>query len=373
MYKKPFIPLVIFFFLYFLLSLNAQRKSPLPNQDVIMKNLFRYVSYDIKDSPLQELKSAAVKEIIVNGEYQINDRLFETLLIDALVKNTNLIMVERQALDILLEEQNLSLMGLTDEEESKIGKLIGVDGFLYITVDILSKRKIAAHITLLDGEKGTTVWSETFTGEYYRTAKTSIGAYFRLPTSYTESEDDWEIDAITGPIFGLRFNTGKQFLDQARFLELGLNLSIESDFFMRSGDFSDSYISTDPEDLGDEVTISNGGFISFSFFVVTKFHISELFNSPKDLFRPYLGFGSSFDFINSSYESDSDSDSGSESLTIPELMIGIEFLPIRDFSIYIDYRFRLTKNANNILLEESVIDNYSRHKLSIGLMYYFNR
>lgn len=78
--------------------------------------------------------------------------------------------IERQRLETILREHELSMTGLTDPDTSlKIGKILGVQGFVFGSVS--GKPNAFSVMTkLVDTETGTTVWSIVITNNTEKNA-----------------------------------------------------------------------------------------------------------------------------------------------------------------------------------------------------------
>lgn len=187
----------------------------------------------------------------------------------------------------------------------------------------------------------------------------------------------------TGPIFGLNLTIGQQFFTLAKFLEISMDASVETDFDARMGEFSNSLHTYNPDNPDEDIyTIINRGFLGASWYALAKIHVSEIIGSSADFIRPFAGFGFSIDmlryqentmrFRNDEWVSEP-SRNVFETLTIPELIAGVEILPVRDFCLFADYRLRLNQEMQNILLTPVMNTEYGRPKVRFGVMYYAAR
>ena len=83
--------------------------------------------------------------------------------------------VDRRALERLLQEQALSMSGVTEESDlRKVGKMINVDSFLFGKVTRAGER-VVINLDLRDVATGGIVWSEEFEGENPDQASMGMG------------------------------------------------------------------------------------------------------------------------------------------------------------------------------------------------------
>ena len=84
-----------------------------------------------------------------------------------LSKSPNFRIVDRSNIDLLLGEQKLSMEGIADpSEQEKIGKLWGIDGFIFgrIPKDGITNDTIEMSLRVIDVDSGILVWGDRVTG-----------------------------------------------------------------------------------------------------------------------------------------------------------------------------------------------------------------
>jgi hypothetical protein len=273
----------------------ADQKPVLKNQIVLFQNLLHFVPESIDSIKKKNIKNLAVKEITTAGDFAINDRIFESLMIETLVRENNFTVVERKALDYIIEEQKLSLTGLL-EDEIEIGELLNVDAYLTVTLRAKRNNFLQADIMVKKIETGEIVWKDSFKGEYYTDDKLAVGPIFRPPFTYTTTgqfdsgeflSDVPTMPIETGPIFGLQLYGGQQLPGNLSFLELSFLSAVCWDFQARKGDFTsettkETVTSEYDEDLEELVPFTEQkkfksyyvDYYSASFYFLAKLHPS---------------------------------------------------------------------------------------------------
>lgn len=105
--------------------------------------------------PLQTL---AIGEL--RAQAPIDEDILEGKLTAQLVEKGQLAVVDRKRLKLLLDEQGLSLSGAIDASNApKIGKLIGVDGFLVVAA-VFIDNKLSLNLKIIATESGVVVWAK---------------------------------------------------------------------------------------------------------------------------------------------------------------------------------------------------------------------
>lgn len=90
----------------------------------------------------------------------IDEEILEGKLTAQLVEKGRLAVVDRKRLKLLLDEQGVSLSGAIDADTApKIGKLVGVDGFLFVTA-FFNENQLALHLKIITTESGIVVWAK---------------------------------------------------------------------------------------------------------------------------------------------------------------------------------------------------------------------
>lgn len=343
------------------------------NEDILVRNLLRYVPSSLDRAHVSGVRHVAIKRVAISGAYDVNDKVFETKFIDMLVKRGGYNLIERQALDILLKEQQLSLSGLTADAEAKTGKLIGVDAFITIEIFAASDQELRAAVKMTGVESSSVLWEDEFTGINTGDFKLSLGAGYGFPIhishsffSYTSAVATINYD--TGHLAELSLRAG-MVIPMFRLIEWNIVLAAGGDNF-------------NPNPQRVSVTVSNASgntnrftADSVSTFqiqpIVLKFHLSELWNSPDDVFRPYLGFGAvsySFGYRSPNFMNGEPLMGGGLGLNG---IAGLEIAPIREFSFFAEGGYSLSSGkikTGDYAPENAVVTPlYVR----FGVMYYF--
>jgi PBP1b-binding outer membrane lipoprotein LpoB len=119
-----------------------------------------YLNKKVKQS---KYKRIAVVPFDVSGYYGGTiDKVSGTALADrytAVLMGIGYDVIERQRLEIIVKEQNLSMTGLIDIKTSqKVGKIIGVQGFVFGSVSG-KPNAFSVMSKLVDVETGSVVWT----------------------------------------------------------------------------------------------------------------------------------------------------------------------------------------------------------------------
>jgi hypothetical protein len=159
-------------------------KSTIPEREERSHHLATAFGFATKHFPRgRDLIQAAITTELQNwGKYQI---------------------MERQRLNKLLEEQKLSMTGLTEKGVETIGKLLNVDGVLFGTVTkftkdytlyVYNKFIVNVHIRLVEAATGKQVWTAKsrfegpYTDESEAADKISVDIVNKLRTQFPEGE-----------------------------------------------------------------------------------------------------------------------------------------------------------------------------------------
>ena len=122
-----------------------------------------------------DMKVVAVYSITGDKSGKVNLENLQDRIIGALLKSEKFQVIDRANLKRLLEEQALSMTGVVDEAQMvKAGKLIGVKGFFFGTVDV-REESVVISLKLVSVETSAIVWSKDFVGEAASAAKIGIG------------------------------------------------------------------------------------------------------------------------------------------------------------------------------------------------------
>jgi TolB-like protein len=122
-----------------------------------------------------DMKVVAVYSITGDKSGKVNLENLQDRIIGVLLKTEKFQVIDRANLKRLLEEQALSMTGVVDEAQMvKAGKLIGVKGFFFGTVDV-REESVVISLKLVSVETSAIVWSKDFVGEAASAAKLGIG------------------------------------------------------------------------------------------------------------------------------------------------------------------------------------------------------
>ncbi|MEK6795487.1 MAG: CsgG/HfaB family protein [Spirochaetota bacterium] len=256
----------------------------------LVQNLLRFIPGSLAGIDKTGIRSVAIQKVNVSGAFDINDKAFEAQFMQMLSRYGRFVVLERQALDILLKEQQLSLTGAGGEE--KIGKLIGVDALITIDIEVQSEGLITASVKMTHVERAVVIWEDEFKGELYGTFKLGFRGGYGLPNDVICQPYIWgggttvTFPAPTGHFFELGFTLGQMLSEPLGAFELSMIFTVGIDLFRPS---------TVP------VVITNNGVLkrftpqpameSLVFPLVLKVHLSEFFNSSYDIVRLYVGGG----------------------------------------------------------------------------------
>ncbi len=103
------------------------------------------------------IKQIAIGEISY-GNSKINEVDVDAVVLPKIRKNFNRVLVDRKKISTLIREQEIDRSGLIDETTAPtIGKIIGVDVFLFITLN-LNKENISVSFKIVDVRSGKILW-----------------------------------------------------------------------------------------------------------------------------------------------------------------------------------------------------------------------
>ncbi|MCP4753529.1 MAG: SUMF1/EgtB/PvdO family nonheme iron enzyme [Proteobacteria bacterium] len=135
--------------------------TELSKQSITINNLTREITSSMRKS-VKRLKDNKINQISfwsVKSDFDPN-RVIDYISV-ALTKDGNLQVVDRENLQLILEEQKLSMEDFIDEQEAKkMGELYGVDAFIYGKIS--SRRgKYVASLKMLNIYNGVIEWAKT--------------------------------------------------------------------------------------------------------------------------------------------------------------------------------------------------------------------
>ncbi len=335
----------------------------LPDEDRLMSRLFDFVPGSMKHADISGVKTIAVKRVSVTGAFDINDKVFEARLI-TLIARAGYTVVERQALAILLKEQELSASGAT-ADESKIGKLLGVDAFLTVELTAPREGRLEASIKLTTVEGSTVAWEDDLSGEYYSPLRIWVSAVYGLPTGVTldyfgDTSGNTILPATSGHLLGGALGIGMQMPGWFSSVEIGFTFQVQGDFLGATPGTTAVPQGTNIIHYSLQSTT-----LSSVYPLFVKVHPAEWFNSPLDIVRIYGGVGlKSFGLV---FKSEWGSlNVGGAGMAI---LAGIEFAPIRDITVFAEYSYILDAKAAGLYVTQTILP--TRSLFNFGLTYFF--
>lgn len=283
---------------------DISTKPYMQDEPSVIAELVRFVPGSIIRSK-EPAKYIAIRTVKLSGTHRIHTKTFETMLINAIARGTGYRMIERDALDVLLKEQQMSLTGLTAEDSAKIGKLIGVDAFLDVKVVSENADTLTAEMRLVTVEKGTVCWQDTFTGKVKHEMKWAVGACYSPAGTFTYNAGSiagneghpyfnptLEYAGATGQLGGVSVRMNQQ-LWFTRLFDIGLIGSVIGDFSAHRGEMKayPDVVDAAGTNCRHNVGIQYTGFFSADIMFIGKFYFSELFATSMDVVRIYGGAG----------------------------------------------------------------------------------
>lgn len=137
-------------------SLESEAK-PRPTLNQRLDRLIEQAVTDLATKTLS-LQTLAIGEL--QAAAPIEAEILEGKLTAQLVEKGRLTIVDRQRLKLLLEEQGLSLSGAIDTTNApKIGKMVGVDGFLIGTA-VFNEDQLTLNLKIIATESGVIIWAK---------------------------------------------------------------------------------------------------------------------------------------------------------------------------------------------------------------------
>jgi hypothetical protein len=138
--------------------------APAANVDEMVSDAVSRIPASLGAVPA-ELKRVAVYAVEPDREGRVNTSLLLDRIEAVLLDSGRFAVVSRSTLKALMEEQALQLTGAVDEGTMvKTGKLVGVQGFFFGTVES-SAGRVVLNLKLISVETGAVVYSKSFVGE----------------------------------------------------------------------------------------------------------------------------------------------------------------------------------------------------------------
>lgn len=133
---------------------NAQTQHTLNQR---LDHLIEQAVTDLAAKTLS-LQTIAIGELLAQAPMDAD--ILEGKLTAQLVEKGRLAIVDRKRLKLLMEEQGLSLSGAIDANNApKLGKLVGVDGFL-IGTTVFNEDQLTLNLKIISTESGIIIWAK---------------------------------------------------------------------------------------------------------------------------------------------------------------------------------------------------------------------
>lgn len=126
-----------------------------------LDSLIEQAVTDLTASPaVAELPQQTIAIGELRAEAPMDKNILEGKLTAQLVEKGRLAVVDRKRLKLLLDEQGLSLSGAIDANNApKIGKLVGVDGFL-VGAAVFNESQLVLNLKIISTESGIIIWAK---------------------------------------------------------------------------------------------------------------------------------------------------------------------------------------------------------------------
>ena len=172
MFKKFFVTVCLVIFTVSIVVVNPVHADG--NIDEMIQDALQKISPTLKKIPA-EIKRVAIYSVEPDKKGKISIPSIQDQIITVLLESDRFFVIDRKSLKALLEEQKLSMTGVVDSMEMvKAGKIVGVKGFFYGSVEV-SKEKFILNLKLIDVESSAIVYSKKFTGESTKVSRFGIG------------------------------------------------------------------------------------------------------------------------------------------------------------------------------------------------------
>jgi|GEM_PF-2299545 len=246
-----------------------------------------------------DVKKVAVYTIEPDKNKKVDVVSLQDRLTEVLLSSGTLQVIDRKALQALLEEQKLSLTGAVDSGEMvKTGKLIGVQGFFYGSVEVSGQRFIL-NLHLIDVASSAVIYAKQFSGENFSVTRVGFGWGYASSPVYgahyrasfcnnwlTVPQDIGELGGDT--ILNLTLSY-KQSFQSIHLLYFGVDINV-AHFFNRVPVDTNNVYGLDQNGVLNRCHVKSQ--LSLTQFVLKpKVYLSckALFNTEHDLLNPYLG------------------------------------------------------------------------------------
>ncbi len=328
----------------------------------------------------EDIRKLAIYNIEPDKDNKIDINSLQDQIITMLVENGKFRVIDRNSLGAILEEQSLSLTGAVKTTDMvKTGKLIGVDGFIFGSIESF-ENKIIMNIKLIEVESSAIVYSKKFIGESTSFTRLGIGWGFTTSPTYTSEYlcyrffnvdkvnlyehtlDNISASSMTNFTFSY-----KQGLQGLKIGYLGFDINYSHFSSTKDAEFN----AENQQVTVNQIPYTYGLTYSISMTQINlkpKFYLSgkQLFGGTNDWINPYLGISLSMISFQSSYggwnnlqsvqTEYQEKETNSDNLLIISPLLGIEFNLTKAISLYIESTILLSDTELNELQAVYVSD-----------------
>jgi curli biogenesis system outer membrane secretion channel CsgG len=327
------------------------------------------------------IKRIAVNAIKPDPKGVINNIALQDQIITAILATERFQVIDRESLNTLLQEQKLQLSGLVGSSELvEVGKLIGVQGFFFGSVD-QKDDKVILNLKLVDVESSAIVYSKTLVGEALSfskwglniiTVSRKIGATLTdTQTGNTKSVDS----SLSGFGAGLSYKQGFQ---STKLFQFGFDVN----YLSLSGDGKVEF-------LGNTYGIICDYTGSSEIDLKAKLYLSgkAIFKTKTELVNPYIGgqyamYSITKNIVANSQGPGNQTMDGKDQTTVPfnaiTPVIGVDFNFSKKLTFFVEGAMfpaaeespvRAAYVANTV--SESKITAPSQTVVNLGVRYFF--
>lgn len=219
-----------------------------------------------------------------------------------LAKTGKFKVLDRKSLEAIIQEQKLSLTGITEETAiSKVGKLLNSDSLLFGKVSI-SDERIIINVSLKDIATGAIVWADEFVGEdlnriYFGPGIRSGFFNASMPITISDGNGNLEIvrpnDITNGFFFAFMFS----YIQRMQEVK-AISLSLDGIFYR--GYIQPDLLDTKKKIGADEYRLTmNGNFtdLKMNLCALVRIHPGYIFDWGSDFLIFYAGPGLDANYI----------------------------------------------------------------------------
>lgn len=317
-----------------------------------------------------DMKVVAVYSITGDKEGRVNVESLQDRVVGVLLKSEKFQVIDRANLKRLLEEQALSMTGVVDEAQMvKAGKLIGVKGFFFGTVDV-NDESVVLTLKLVSVETSAIVWSKEFVGEAASAAKLGIGAgvissNFGMDAAFKSINQDLTLGQFTrlagedgiensGITFANLLVSYRQGIKGFRIGQVGCDLAFS--YFI--GEQGIKFKQPDRTDSFNSSTNRWGGYAGYEAMRLglrPKLFLSmkNLLGWESDWMAPYVGASVDYYIMKMSYEIhrtqtaptfkafDQEESTGMSQIILVSPLLGVEVSPAKSLTVFAEVIYML--------------------------------